>query len=96
MMMASRSTTDHKADEKVLKAIRINIEKIKHETIERMETMNIKSPRDWRDPTKNYSIRRRLINRESSIEEHRKEELYNSQDSDTLLDILKASKASRS
>jgi hypothetical protein len=78
MMVASRSTLDHKEDENTLKAIRINIEKIKHETIERMESMNIKSPRDWRDPTKNFSIRRRLINRENSIDEYQKEELYNS------------------
>jgi len=46
--------------------------------MERMDNMNIKSPREWRDKLTHFRIRRRIINRDSSIDEYHKEAVYNS------------------
>lgn len=41
-----------------------------------MDTMNIKSPNEWRDRLANFRIRRHIINRDRSIDEYDKETVY--------------------
>ena len=51
-------------DEKELKDLRLSIESSKVETIQKFESMCMKSPSEWRDNLINFRIRRRILNRE--------------------------------
>lgn len=64
-------------DERVSKELRLSIENSKVDTIRRFDSMNIKSPREWRDNLVNFRIRRKMLNRESSLTVQQREELYN-------------------
>lgn len=61
------SQMQHEQDEQELKAIRLSIEKVKAVAIEKLDSMNVKSPSHWRDNLINYRIRRKIINREKGI-----------------------------
>ena len=50
---------------------------MKNATIQKFNTLNIKSPRKWRDNLINFRIRRKIINRETSLTEQQKEQVYN-------------------
>ncbi len=45
-------------------------------TLDKMDSMNMKSPREWRDRLANFRIRRHIINRDKSIDEYDKETVY--------------------
>lgn len=66
----------YKSDEDELKNIRLSIEQVKLETMDKMDTMNLKSPGEWRDRLANFRIRRHIINRDRSIDEYDKETVY--------------------
>lgn len=68
---------DYKSDEDELKQVRLSLEQVKQVTMERMDSMNMKSPREWRDRLANFRIRRHIINRDQSINEYDKESVYN-------------------
>ena len=68
---------EYRVEERSLKDLRLKIEVKKIETIAKMDSMNLKSPTNWTDKLIQYRIRRQILNREKSIEEFDKEEVYN-------------------
>ena len=68
---------EYRGEERSLKDLRLKIEVKKIETIAKMDSMNLKSPTNWTDKLIQYRIRRQILNREKSIEEFDKEEVYN-------------------
>ncbi|CDW82275.1 UNKNOWN [Stylonychia lemnae] len=70
---------DYKSDEDELKQMRLSVEKLKDQVTKKLNVLNLKAPADWREVIINYKIKRQLINRDRSIEEHKKEEAYNNE-----------------
>jgi len=59
-----------------------------------MNVLNIKAPADWREAIINYKIKRQLINRDRSIDEYQKEEVYNNESIPSPKNINQMSKTS--
>ena len=65
--VVNQSRESYRKDENELKVLRLSIESLKNETIDKFDNMNVKSPRNWRDNLINFRIRRKILNRESSL-----------------------------
>jgi hypothetical protein len=65
--VVNQSRESYRKDENELKVLRLSIESLKNETIDKLDNMNVKSPRNWRDNLINFRIRRKILNRESSL-----------------------------
>jgi hypothetical protein len=65
--VVNQSRESYRKDENELKVLRLSIESLKNETIDKLDNMNMKSPRNWRDNLINFRIRRKILNRESSL-----------------------------
>ena len=57
--------------------MRTQIEMLKEDTQKKMDSMNIKHPREWNDSLSQYRVQREILNRDSSLSEQKKEEAYN-------------------
>ena len=65
--MVRESRESYTKDEQELRDLRLSIETVKHQTMDKFDTMSIRSPRHWRDNLINFRIRRKIINREKSL-----------------------------
>ena len=65
--IVNENRKSYREDEKSLKKLRLSIEKTRMDTMEKMDSLLVKSPRHWRDTLINFRIRRKILNRENQL-----------------------------